>query len=100
MCPTVASTTEGNLHDPTFRRALGGIIEQSFLIEAKEDFLNYILGFIAVIQNTKGYGEYQPRVPVEKQVQSVRILGLEASHECFITGEGGWANFNGLRYWD
>src|ERR1700692_4096119 len=97
MCSTVPSATEGNLHDPTLRRALAGIIECGFLIEAKEDFLDDILGFIAVVQNTKSYCEYQPRVPAEKQVQRVRILGLEASHEFFITDEAGWADCNGLR---
>jgi hypothetical protein len=100
MCSTVASTTEGNLHDPTLRRALAGIIEYGFLIEAEEDFLDHVLGFIAVIQDAKSYCEHQPRIPAEKQVQSLRILGYEASHEFFIAGEAGWANLNRLRRWD
>jgi hypothetical protein len=65
MCSTVPSATEGNLHDPTFGAALGGIIEYRFLIEAKEDFLDDILGFTAVIQDAKSNCEHQPRIPAE-----------------------------------
>src|ERR1700675_346681 len=93
MCSTVPSATEGNLHDPTFGHALGGIVECRFLIEAKEDFLDDILGFTAVIHNAKSNCEHQPRIPAEDQVQSLGILGLQSSHEFFIAGE---ANLNRL----
>src|SRR6266853_1105272 len=100
MCSTVPSATEGDPHNPTFGRALPGIVERSFLIETEEDFLNHILGFVALIQDAKRNRKHQPRIPAEKQVQSLRILGCEASHEFFITAEAGWANLNGLRRWD
>jgi hypothetical protein len=53
MCSPVTSTAKGNLHNPTFGCAFGRIIEHGFLVEAKEDFLNDIFGFIAVVQNAK-----------------------------------------------
>src|ERR1700730_15242757 len=93
MCSTVPSATEGNLHDPTFGRALGGIVEYRFLIEAKEDFLDDILGFTAVIHDAKRNCEHQPRIPAEDQVPSLGIRVLEASHEFFAA----WAaNLNRL----
>src|SRR5712692_382149 len=84
MCSTVPSATEGNLHNPTFGRALGGIVEQRFLIETKEDFLDDILGFTAVIQDAKRNCEHQPRIATEEQIQSLCIFDLEANHEFFV----------------
>src|SRR5712692_7735535 len=93
MCSTVPSATEGNLHNPTFGRALGGIVEQRFLIETKEDFLDDILGFTAVIQDAKRNCEHQPRIATEEQIQSLCIFDLEANHEFFVA----WgANLSGL----
>src|SRR5258708_938118 len=96
MCPAVPSAAEGYLHDPTFGGAFRGVIEYSFLVEAKEDFLDDILGFTAVIQNAKSNRVYQSGMPAEELVQSLRILGLEASHEFFIAGG---ANLHGLERW-
>src|SRR3979411_2997237 len=89
MCSAVPSTTEGNLYDPTFGRALGGIVEYRFLIEAKEDFLDDILGFTAVTHDAKSNCEHQPGIPAEDQVQSFGILGLEARPGVFLTWAGG-----------
>src|ERR1700704_1307979 len=86
MCSAFPSAAEGNLHNPTFGRALGGIVEYRFLIEAKEDFLDDILGFTSVIHDAKSDCEHQPRIPTEDQVQSLCILRLEASHEFFVAG--------------
>jgi len=93
MCSTVPGATESNLHDPTLSRAFGRIIENSLLIKAKEDYLDDILGFTAVIQDTKSNCENQPRILGEEQVQSLIILGLEASHEFFVAR---MANLKGL----
>src|SRR5712692_9752344 len=93
MCSTVPSATEGNLHNPTFGRALGGIVEQRFLIETKEDFLDDILGFTAVIQDAKRNCEHQPRIAAEEQIQSLWIFDLEANHEFFVAwgrASAGW----------
>src|ERR1700677_173237 len=84
MCSPVPGGAEGYLHDPTFRRALVRTKENRFLVEAKEDFLNDIFGFITVVQNAKSDSQYQTGISSEEQVQGFRIFDLEASHEFFI----------------
>src|SRR5580698_5133517 len=89
MCSSVSSATESNLHDPTFCRAFGRIVKYSFLVEAKEDFLNHIFGFITVVQDAESNSKHQPGIPTKEQVESFCILSLEASHEFFIAGGPG-----------
>src|SRR5258706_10798755 len=86
MCSPVSGATEGNLYDPSFGRSLGGIVEQGFLIEAEEDFLDHVLGLAAIVQNAKGDCKHQPCMPAEELVQGLCVLGLEASHEFFVAG--------------
>jgi hypothetical protein len=94
MCSTVPSATESNLNDPTLGRAFGRIIKNSLLIKAKEDHLDDILGLTAVIKDPLSNSENEPRILGEERVQSLLILGLEPSHEFFVTGR---TNLNGLR---
>src|ERR1700677_3479870 len=93
MCSPIPSSAKSDLHNPTLGRAFGEIIEYSFLVEAKEDFLNDVFGFVTVVQDAKTDSQYQPGISRKEQVQSFRILDLEASHEFFVAR---WANLNGL----
>src|SRR5258708_39192215 len=84
MCSAIPGATESNLHDPTLGRAFARIIESSLLIKAKEDYLDDILGFTAVVQDAKSDCENQSRILGEEQVQSLIILSLQPRHEFFV----------------
>jgi hypothetical protein len=84
MCSPVTRPAEGNLHDPPLGCTFGRIEERRLPIEAKENLLNDILGFTAIIEGAESNREYQSGIAVEEQIERISILRLQSRHEFFI----------------